>query len=264
MERIPGLVFKGGTSLSKCYKIIDRFSEDIDLTLDVAHFTQKPKRGSIRSLIEVCEELGLELTNKEQVAHHTHANYNCLHISYPIRFPSPAIKSSLQVEMTYIQKCYPHQTKQVSSYIHDFLKGEGGEKAISLYELEPFSIQTQSLERTLVDKVFAICDYFLRGQTTRNSRHIYDISRLLPAIDLSDPGMKRLVKSVRIDRQPNKTALSAQPGMDVPMLLRQIVSTAYFRNDFERITSELLTVPEKYENLVPALQTIIESDLFQE
>lgn len=33
-EEIPGLLFKGGTSLSKCYKLIDRFSEDIDLTLD--------------------------------------------------------------------------------------------------------------------------------------------------------------------------------------------------------------------------------------
>ena len=28
----PGIVFKGGTSLSKCYKLIDRFSEDIDIT----------------------------------------------------------------------------------------------------------------------------------------------------------------------------------------------------------------------------------------
>lgn len=29
------LTFKGGTSLSKVYKIIDRFSEDIDLTYDI-------------------------------------------------------------------------------------------------------------------------------------------------------------------------------------------------------------------------------------
>ena len=33
-KRVPNLLFKGGTSLSKCYKIINRFSEDIDLTLD--------------------------------------------------------------------------------------------------------------------------------------------------------------------------------------------------------------------------------------
>lgn len=31
-SRVPDLLFKGGTSLSKCYKIINRFSEDIDLT----------------------------------------------------------------------------------------------------------------------------------------------------------------------------------------------------------------------------------------
>ena len=31
--RNPDIVFKGGTSLSKCYKIIDRFSEDIDLNI---------------------------------------------------------------------------------------------------------------------------------------------------------------------------------------------------------------------------------------
>ena len=33
-KQVPNLLFKGGTSLSKCYKIIDRFSEDIDITLD--------------------------------------------------------------------------------------------------------------------------------------------------------------------------------------------------------------------------------------
>ena len=32
-DMVPNLIFKGGTSLSKCYKIIDRFSEDIDLTI---------------------------------------------------------------------------------------------------------------------------------------------------------------------------------------------------------------------------------------
>ena len=32
-KNIPSVVFRGGTSLSKCYKIINRFSEDIDLTI---------------------------------------------------------------------------------------------------------------------------------------------------------------------------------------------------------------------------------------
>jgi len=32
------LVFKGGTSLSKCWKLIQRFSEDVDIVLDPALF----------------------------------------------------------------------------------------------------------------------------------------------------------------------------------------------------------------------------------
>ena len=47
-KRVPGLVFKGGTSLSKCYKLIDRFSEDIDITLEEKYQTQKQKRKQKR------------------------------------------------------------------------------------------------------------------------------------------------------------------------------------------------------------------------
>lgn len=33
-SRLEYVVFKGGTSLSKCHKVINRFSEDIDITID--------------------------------------------------------------------------------------------------------------------------------------------------------------------------------------------------------------------------------------
>ena len=44
-REVKGLVFKGGTSLSKCYKAIDRFSEDIDLSLDSAHLGSRQKQN---------------------------------------------------------------------------------------------------------------------------------------------------------------------------------------------------------------------------
>lgn len=42
-EELSGLIFKGGTSLSKCHKAINRFSEDIDLTLDSEHLITRRK-----------------------------------------------------------------------------------------------------------------------------------------------------------------------------------------------------------------------------
>lgn len=45
-KKVPNLLFKGGTSFSKCHKIINRFSEDIDLTLDADNQTQGKKEIS--------------------------------------------------------------------------------------------------------------------------------------------------------------------------------------------------------------------------
>ena len=204
VEQIPGLVFKGGTSLSKCYNLIDRFSEDIDLTLDEKHFTQSKKRKSIKDLILICDELNLKLINKEEIENHTHGNYNCYNICYPIMFPSEDIKAELKVEMTYIQKCYPYEKRSATSYIGEFFIKNGNDKIVEEFELYPFIVQVQSLERTFVDKIFAICDYYLSRNTIRNSRHIYDISRILKKIDLLDLNLKILIEIVKEERKQKK------------------------------------------------------------
>ncbi len=263
VERIPGLVFKGGTSLSKCYNLIDRFSEDIDLTLDDEHFTQSKKRNSIKALIAVCDELGLELINKKTIEKHTHGNFNCYDIRYPIIFPSEDVKTELKVEMTYIQKCYPHEQGKAISYIGEFFAKNGNGRVIAEYELDAFTVQVQSLERTLVDKVFAICDYYLSKNTVRNSRHIYDILKLLTKVDVSDSNLKLLVENVRTDRKPNRTCLSAQDGANVPELLKKIVETEFFRQDYDETTSKLLTGTVSYDEAIKSLQTVIDSGLFE-
>ena len=54
-------VFKGGTSLSKAYNLIDRFSEDIDLTLKIDSKSYGKRRKLKQSIIETCQELGFEI-----------------------------------------------------------------------------------------------------------------------------------------------------------------------------------------------------------
>ena len=51
-QRLPFLVFKGGTSLSKCYKVIRRFSEDIDITIDTS-LSQGQKKKVKYALVEI-------------------------------------------------------------------------------------------------------------------------------------------------------------------------------------------------------------------
>ena len=65
-KEIPGILFRGGTCLSKCFKIIKRFSEDIDLTLDNSHFTLSNKRNANYSIMAICDKLGLNIFEKEK------------------------------------------------------------------------------------------------------------------------------------------------------------------------------------------------------
>ncbi len=261
-ERINGLVFKGGTSLSKCYKLIDRFSEDVDLTLDAEHFTQGRKRNSIKELIAVCDDLELILLNREKIELHTHGNFNRFEIQYPIKFQSDDVKSELIVEMTYIQKSYPSEESEASSYIGDFLKEAGSSTILAEYGLEPFCVQVQALQRTLIDKVFALCDYYLSGDTERNSRHIYDIAKLLTKVNAFDGTLQVLVSNVRNDRKRNRTCLSAQDGVDVPEVLKSIINTEFFKKDYDGTTLKLLSKPISYEDAIKSLQTVIDSEIF--
>lgn len=261
-ERINGLVFKGGTSLSKCYKLIDRFSEDVDLTLDAEHFTQGRKSNSIKELIAVCDDLELILLNREKIELHTHGNFNRFEIQYPIKFQSDDVKSELIVEMTYIQKSYPSEESEASSYIGDFLKEAGSSTILAEYGLEPFCVHVQALQRTLIDKVFALCDYYLSGDTERNSRHIYDIAKLLTKVNAFDGTLQVLVSNVRNDRKRNRTCLSAQDGVDVPEVLKSIINTEFFKKDYDETTLKLLSKPISYEDAIKSLQTVIDSEIF--
>ena len=66
-------VFKGGTSLSKAYGLIDRFSEDIDLSMNKRP-TDSEKRKSNEIIMAIANNLGLELSNSEMIK--TRYNYN--------------------------------------------------------------------------------------------------------------------------------------------------------------------------------------------
>ncbi len=254
-DKIPGLLFKGGTSLSKCHKIIDRFSEDIDLTLDNDHYSQSKKRKANKAVIEACDELGFTVANREFVEKHSHGNYNVYNIEYPILFPSNDIKPYLKVEMVFIQKAFPDEIKPADSYIGSWLINNGNSDAAGQFDLLPFQIRVQSLERTLVDKVFAICDYYLRDEESRNSRHIYDISRILTKVEINNK-LKTLVESVREVRKPNKTSLSAQDGVNVPELLKKIVDSEFFKKDYINSTEKLLIKPVKYDEAIKSLEIV--------
>ena len=259
-KKVPNLIFKGGTSLSKCHKIINRFSEDIDLTLDAQCQTQGNKQNLKRKIIEVCRELGLEIINEADIR--SRRDYNRYEIKYPIRFTGAGIKQYLLVETVFMVKSYPDEIKTATSLIYDFWKEINDDEAMAKYDLKPFNIRVQTLERTFVDKVFALCDYAVANDITGYSRHIYDLYKLLDKVTL-DSELKSLVKEVREERKTHARCYTADKKYNIPSILKEIIDKMTYYKDYKEITEKVLYDGTEYETAIEALHSIISSEVFE-
>lgn len=145
----------------------------------------------------------------------------------------------------------------IGNYIADYSKGI----SLSEYGLEPFTMKVQALERTMVDKVFAICDYYMQGKSRRLSRHIYDIHMLFPKISF-DEKLAELVRKVREIRCALDICPSAKPEIDINALLREICRTDFFKSDYEGVTRFFIFDNVKYKEAKKTLQKVIETGVF--
>ena len=253
---VPDLVFKGGTSLSKCHKVINRFSEDIDLTVEYESKPSEGKRKELKkNIVAAINSFELSLANPDEIK--SRREYNKYIVDYPSLFMQPGLKNHLQIETMIKIKAYPNCEMEAASLIYDYLIAEGFDDMIDEYELAPFKLKVQSAERTFIDKVFALADYYLSDKVTEHSRHIYDLYKLLDRVELNAQ-LKDLYERVRVEREPHQVCPSAKNSIDMVALLKEIIDTDAYREDYNNITSLLIFEKIGYDEAVIALNKVIE------
>ena len=258
-EMFDFVVFKGGTSLSKCHKVIDRFSEDIDITIDNS-LSQGQKKKLKYGIVEIVEELGMNISNIDDIR--SRRDYNCYRIEYDsvLKSTSGAVNPMVIMETSFTEVSFPTVTLAVGSYIGKLLQEEAPEM-LTEYSLNPFEMKVQGLDRTLIDKVFAVCDYYLSGHVKKHSRHIYDIYKLSPLVR-QDDDFRKLIQEVRDVRSKASICLSAQPDVNVTELLHKIIHDEVYKEDYNTLTVRLLKEKVDYNDAIQALRKIADSGFF--
>jgi predicted nucleotidyltransferase component of viral defense system len=259
-KKAPECVFKGGTSLSKCHHVIDRFSEDIDIA-----FSDELGRGARKQfkenvVIKISEELEMPIPNLDDIW--SKADYQCYILNYsPIDGYVPeSMFPGVKLEVVLRSKAFPTEKAMVDSYIYQFLMKENMD-IIEEYGLEPFEMNVQSLERTFIDKVFALCDYYMDDDLKLHSRHIFDIYMLLPKMNFNEEFVQ-LIKDVREHRRQMGRCPSSAPDVSIPYLLSQIIENKVYECDYEDITSYFQKTKIEYNEAIKAIQKIIEAKVF--
>jgi hypothetical protein len=183
------VIFKGGSSLSKGWALLDRFSEDIDLFVDPAIDPPLAKRAIDRTLKKLSTDVatidGLELLESNTVGGFGRIDtfgYSSL-FSAIAGFPptvrlEPGIQSGKQ----------PAQDVEISSFVADLLRKRGATETLDDVDgLEPFTMTLLHFRRTFVEKLFALHGKVERLKAEghplgRDARHYADI-HVLAATD---------------------------------------------------------------------------------
>ncbi len=203
---LPGLggrmTFKGGTSLSKAWGLIDRFSEDIDIVVDRAPLgfagnaspEKAPNKTQIRKRLDdlmaacrrwvqvdlkpalearVAERLGTRDTWRLFVDPEA-SDGQCLLFEYPSAFPATEagyVNPIVKIELGARSDDWPSDARVVTPYVNELLVRESA---------EPFArVPALAAERTFWGKALLLHEETFRPadkpRRTRMARHYYDI-----------------------------------------------------------------------------------------
>ena len=176
-------IFKGGTSLSKAYKLIERFSEDVDLAV----VTNGESANQVKQLIkkieksildEIFDEVDDALTSKGSSFRKTVHRYPITHEG-----DFGHAKEHIVIELNSFAKPHPYQAKEISSYMNDFLQINAPELII-IYELESFEVNVLDYRRTFCEKISAVARATFEPDESFTElkskiRHLYDLYYLM-------------------------------------------------------------------------------------
>ena len=183
-------VFKGGTALLKCYNLIQRFSEDIDLVVlrrdgeSNNKLTTKIRQisGAVSDVLPEVEvpELTQKMGMNRKTAH-----------TYAKEFTGDygQVRDVIVVEATWLGYYEPYTTKTVSSFIYEMMIKTGQQTMADEYGLQPFEVKVLEPKRTLCEKIMSLVRFSYTEEPLKDLqakiRHPYDLYQLLKDNELA-------------------------------------------------------------------------------
>lgn len=162
----------------------------------------------------------------------------------------------------YYQAVYPVEKHAVGSFVGKFCQERNIELPIP-FDAAEVIMNVQSIERTFVDKVFAVCDYKIQNMQDRDSRHLYDVCKLLEQVELNQE-LDELIDKVRDDRRNSKNNPSVQLKYNIPELLKEIIGSRFYEAYYRDITQKLLYEDISYDYAIEnGIAFVAESDVFE-
>lgn len=178
------VIFKGGTALSKCYKFIERFSEDIDLVVlrreeETGNQLKTKLKKITKEVTEPFVEVEMEgITNKMGMIRKIAYNYPKI-----FKGNYGQVRDAIIIEATWLGYFEPHTKRVLNTYIYDMMVATEQIAMAEEYNLLPFEVLVLDSRRTLCEKIMSLVRFSHTEKPiidlNAKIRHVYDIHQQL-------------------------------------------------------------------------------------
>lgn len=237
--------FKGGTAVYKILENMNRFSEDIDLTVKVVSEesnTRNKKRLKESALGYKID--GLELIKEECIDNKGSVTGMYKYTSVYADSEIPLQRAGkIQVESTSFTVSEPTEKYYIEPLLYKLANDDEKKILEEKFDISKIGIEIIKLERMFIDKIFAAEFYYIRNMYMDVSKHLYDISILFnnDKIQKLLENKKELSKLIEYKRQEEKVRIG---GIDENT---QIKDFNYFKLEFNNdLIKEFENMQNKY------------------
>jgi predicted nucleotidyltransferase component of viral defense system len=241
-------VFKGGTSLSKGYNLIERFSEDVDIAI----INDKAKTGNeIKTIIRTIEkEITLDLKELQMDGITSTGSRFRKSVFEYVTTENSNKNNKLIVEVNSFANPFPFHRLRIQSMLFDFLLQTNNEKYIEQYDLQSFEVNVLSKEQTLLEKMMSLIRFSYKDNTVESIsekiRHFYDLYYLM-----KDPECAEFVASDSFKKEFDTILQHDRELFEEPIgWQNKLIAESPLVNDFSNLWKQL---KEKYQSELSAL-----------
>lgn len=236
------VMFKGGTSLSKAWRVLNRFSEDIDLNLR----PEVPSTDSHRTRLANSVRFALDTLDLDydKSSIYSRREYNTVLAKYNCSNKSSYLLSDLKIETMANKRGKilnaTYTNLPISNYIWDAMGSNPKYRQVFVsFGLEPFYMPVQNMDVTFVEKVMSLTNNYIRGRSERLSRHLYDIYCMgifgnLMSFNLAST--MSLTKKYLMERNND---ICLRQGRPASQILIEALRSDFYLYDFNNLTTAM-------------------------
>jgi len=271
--------FKGGTSLSKCYGLITRFSEDIDLILDwraIGYSLNEPweersntkqdafnKEANARAevflrdtLLPIFKNDLSEIIGQDAVIYIDESDPQTINFEYPHIFTTESILQSIRLEIGALAAWTPSKEKSVTPYAAECYPKAFGQATST--------ILTAAAERTFWEKVTILHHEANRPENLampkRYSRHYYDLYCIAHSenktVAFEDLKLLKKVVTFKMKFYPRKWAKYEEAIPGTIKLVPPAFRFDSLRTDYEDMAEMMFGQYPSFDDLMDYIQTL--------